>query len=796
MTKNSIHSSRGKDSNNATNPSQFLYNKVKQEAKIFSNILFILGKVEQDGFFNTILQNFDKIIESEMFYAVSELKKIQRKSPKFDIKGQLINNTYIYKENLKLLSGMLIDQLWKEKVKEENISEFVSMSSLKGYMKIGDEIKEEGEEEDNSEKESKESSIVKDDPYKEAMAEQETEKHQYFDYKMNPQNEISENNENANIDKDAEDNEQGFGQNQETHESAEKHVNESSDTWKFKEKNVNKTDENDQDSDNNVLQKSLLEKNKNDEMDEHVVSNNKSEKLKDFNQIQIEKGINNANSFQEPNESINEDDAVIKQNPQWYDISNNNNLQSDRSEDNSEANKSKILKQKNLEIEKDQIVDNNNGTKEIFENSEDRNVDLVKKEETTNSKSVTNHLPRKFFCEKFKTEVTDPDHLSISNEISEPEIQIIKQTTKNDAKDESNNISLNKSCDLVLQKKIDQKALVHPSHEQLNQIVNQPLPIQFQQLTIQSQINNNYAGTNSTSLPTSTTNRPVRQQNDFIFSSPQDQKSNERPKKVMSKNDMVNLEQFIKSERTNNLENYAHGDSDRLRINNMQNINNYEKKQAEHYKILQLHNHNDFHDNNLQTSNDGNGGSPNYNMHGQFLNNSSNHSLSSKKYGLNSHKLEELQNNLRKVYKIESLNVKNKKINLKKLLKTHELNFTSPSKIQNQGKSQNLSASDRHTKGHSSISSQFNNSLNYNGSLTNQNFISESQQNRYEQSHGLKLNKDIFNNPKGQKEKLFLDNSLNIEGNISTRVALSKKLPGTTPVKSKQISNTRDKKRG
>ena len=31
---------------------------------------------------------YEKIIESEMFYAVNELKKIQRKSPKFDIKGQ------------------------------------------------------------------------------------------------------------------------------------------------------------------------------------------------------------------------------------------------------------------------------------------------------------------------------------------------------------------------------------------------------------------------------------------------------------------------------------------------------------------------------------------------------------------------------------------------------------------------------------------------------------------------------------------------------------------------------------
>ena len=49
----------------------YLYGKVKQEAKIFSNILFILGKVEQDGFFGQITDNYDKIIESEMFYAVN-----------------------------------------------------------------------------------------------------------------------------------------------------------------------------------------------------------------------------------------------------------------------------------------------------------------------------------------------------------------------------------------------------------------------------------------------------------------------------------------------------------------------------------------------------------------------------------------------------------------------------------------------------------------------------------------------------------------------------------------------------
>jgi hypothetical protein len=84
-----------------------LYSKIKHEAKIFSNIIYILGKIEQDGFFQNISENYEKIIKSEMLYAVNELKKIQKRTPSFDLKGQLINNTYIYKENLKVLSNMI-----------------------------------------------------------------------------------------------------------------------------------------------------------------------------------------------------------------------------------------------------------------------------------------------------------------------------------------------------------------------------------------------------------------------------------------------------------------------------------------------------------------------------------------------------------------------------------------------------------------------------------------------------------------------------------------------------------------
>lgn len=102
------------------------YYKVKQEAKIFSNILFILSKVEKDGFFSLIENSMSQIIEQEFVYAVIELKKIFRLNPKFDLKGQLINNTYIYKENLKLLSNILIDSLWKDKCRDENVSNIIS----------------------------------------------------------------------------------------------------------------------------------------------------------------------------------------------------------------------------------------------------------------------------------------------------------------------------------------------------------------------------------------------------------------------------------------------------------------------------------------------------------------------------------------------------------------------------------------------------------------------------------------------------------------------------------------------
>lgn len=102
--------------------------KVYNECKIFSSIIFILDKLEGDGYFDNIFESLQNIFEKEMAFAVLELKKIKMKKKKFDIHNQLINNTFIFKENLKLILASLIDSLWNHRVGPENISQTIQMA--------------------------------------------------------------------------------------------------------------------------------------------------------------------------------------------------------------------------------------------------------------------------------------------------------------------------------------------------------------------------------------------------------------------------------------------------------------------------------------------------------------------------------------------------------------------------------------------------------------------------------------------------------------------------------------------
>ena len=123
--------------------------KIYSECKIFSSIIFILDKLESDGYFERINECLQFIFNKEMAFAVFELKKIKSRKKKFDIKNQLVNNTFIFKENLKIITGSLIDTLWNEKVRTEKIQQTIQKAQQEINKGTFEEIIEMEEEEEN-----------------------------------------------------------------------------------------------------------------------------------------------------------------------------------------------------------------------------------------------------------------------------------------------------------------------------------------------------------------------------------------------------------------------------------------------------------------------------------------------------------------------------------------------------------------------------------------------------------------------------------------------------------------------
>lgn len=79
--------------------------KLRQEAKVMTNILFILEKVEADGHLNLISSTITSVIDNEILFALKELSKVNKKPNIDELKALLINNTYIFKENLKQITS-------------------------------------------------------------------------------------------------------------------------------------------------------------------------------------------------------------------------------------------------------------------------------------------------------------------------------------------------------------------------------------------------------------------------------------------------------------------------------------------------------------------------------------------------------------------------------------------------------------------------------------------------------------------------------------------------------------------
>ena len=130
------------------------FSKIKQEVKVLSNIHYIIDKIDKDGFLKVIKQCFNSILNNEIMYAIKELEKREKKFKNFDLKNQLTNNTYIFKENLKQISNLMVDQIWKEKMKGQKINSTIEKAKKKIQIGTFDEIKEEDEQISSSNDES------------------------------------------------------------------------------------------------------------------------------------------------------------------------------------------------------------------------------------------------------------------------------------------------------------------------------------------------------------------------------------------------------------------------------------------------------------------------------------------------------------------------------------------------------------------------------------------------------------------------------------------------------------------
>ena len=126
--------------------SQYFF-KIKQDLNVYTNLNSILEKLENEGNLKKIENTIKKIMKNEIVFTISELKKMKEKKRKIEISNELIINTLMFKENLKLISNSLIDAIWNEKVKKENINETMKIAYKEMYKGNFEEIKEEVEEE-------------------------------------------------------------------------------------------------------------------------------------------------------------------------------------------------------------------------------------------------------------------------------------------------------------------------------------------------------------------------------------------------------------------------------------------------------------------------------------------------------------------------------------------------------------------------------------------------------------------------------------------------------------------------
>jgi hypothetical protein len=81
--------------------------KVKQEVNVISNIPFIFEKIESEGFYKPIYDSLESLLNNEIIFALGHLLSEEALPEMNELKRQLVSNSYIFKENLKIICSLV-----------------------------------------------------------------------------------------------------------------------------------------------------------------------------------------------------------------------------------------------------------------------------------------------------------------------------------------------------------------------------------------------------------------------------------------------------------------------------------------------------------------------------------------------------------------------------------------------------------------------------------------------------------------------------------------------------------------
>lgn len=81
--------------------------KIKTQANNLKSMNNILSKLKNDEILEKLKNSFSEILISELNYSIEKIYNISKKKNNMNLKSLILDNSFIFKENLKLITNFV-----------------------------------------------------------------------------------------------------------------------------------------------------------------------------------------------------------------------------------------------------------------------------------------------------------------------------------------------------------------------------------------------------------------------------------------------------------------------------------------------------------------------------------------------------------------------------------------------------------------------------------------------------------------------------------------------------------------